>query len=55
VSKLLFYSILFVPIGLGVEIGRRRRRHSLPILMALLLAYDLLYVFFLYVTSGQWL
>jgi hypothetical protein len=50
-----FYSVLVVPILLGLELGRRRRRRgSLGVMLVLLLAYDILYMLFLYYISGQW-
>jgi hypothetical protein len=55
VASIFFYSILIVPVVLGLELGRRRRRSSLGLLLVLLLAYDVSYLLFLYVFSGQWI
>ncbi len=54
-AKGFFYSILIVPVLLGLELGRGRlRRGSLALLLGLMLAYDVLYLLFLYYISGEW-
>jgi hypothetical protein len=54
--KILFQSILVVPVLLGLELGRvNPRRRSLPLLLALLLVYDFFYMLLLHHLSGRWI
>jgi hypothetical protein len=55
-AKLLFSSILIVPVFLGLELGRMHpRRRSLPLLLALLLGYDIVFMLLLYYIKGRWI
>jgi hypothetical protein len=54
--KILFQSILVVPVMLGLELGRLHpRRRSLPLLLALLFGYCVAYMLLLHHLSGRWI
>lgn len=54
--KMIFQSILIVPVMLGLELGRQHpRRRSLPLLLALLLGYYALYMVVLHHIRGRWI
>jgi hypothetical protein len=54
--KIFFQSILVVPVILGLELGRLPgRRRSLPLLLALLLAYGIAYMLLLHHIRGRWI
>lgn len=54
--KLLFQSILIVPVMLGLELGRLHpRRRSLRLLLALLLGYCAVYMLLLHHLRGRWI
>ena len=53
--KLLLISIVIVPVLLGMQAARRRRgRHALGLLLALVLTYDVLYWLMLYYLRVRW-
>ena len=56
VFKSLVLSIVFVPplVGIWVALSRGGRR-GLPLLLGLVLAYDVLYIFLLYFLRYRWL
>jgi hypothetical protein len=55
VFKWLLISIVIVPVLLGEQVATNRRvPRSLPLLIAALVAYDVLYLFMLYYLYYRW-
>jgi len=55
VFKWLLISIVIVPVLLGVQAATNRRvLRGLPLLLAVLVVYDVLYLFMLYYLNYRW-
>ena len=54
--KAVLISVVIVPVILGMQAGTSRRvRRGAPLLLAFLLAYDVMYVALLYYLRRRWL